>query len=211
MGCSFTCCKTRDTNTEMFEGNLPNLENSYNSNFKFVLQGGKTNILNNETLNSENNNKNQNINDELFDYFNDIRSFPHKYIDEAKRHDLQDIILSAIDYRISTNYINLIKNPFFNLFLDTYVQKTPSSKEDILKNINKNKQLKIYKKILFQTKAPIEDPKQSIWNLLKENKDIALDYILLRKTEYFIISTNNLKDNKTLLVYFLFLDSEKSN
>ena len=211
MGCSFTCCKTRDTNTEMFEGNLPSLENGYNSNIKFFVQGEKINTLNSEVFNSETNNINQKINDQLFDYFNDLRSFPNKYIDEAKKYDLQDIISSAIDIRISKNYINLIKNSFFNLFLDTYVQKTPFSKENILKNINKNKQLTSYRKFLFQTEAPKDDPCQSIWNLLKEHRDIALNYILLRDIDYFIVSTYSLIERKTLLIYFLFLDSKNNN
>ena len=211
MGCSFTCCKTRDTNTEMFEGNLPNLENGYNSNIKFFVQGEKINTLNSEVFNSETNNINQKINDQLFDYFNDLRSFPNKYIDEAKKYDLQDIISSAIDIRISKNYINLIKNSFFNLFLDTYVQKTPFSKETIMKNINKNKQLTPYRKILYQTEAPKDDPCQSIWNLLKEHRDIALNYILLRDIDYFIVSTYSLIERKTLLIYFLFLDNKNNN
>lgn len=61
MGCSFTCCKTRDTNTEMFEGNLPSLENGYSSNVKFFFQGEKANTLNSEVFNSETNNINQKI------------------------------------------------------------------------------------------------------------------------------------------------------
>jgi hypothetical protein len=195
----------------MFDGNLPNLENGYSSNIKFFLQGEKTNTLNSEIFNSENNNINQKINDQLFDYFNDLRSFPNKYLDEAKKYDLQDIISSAIDIRISKNYINLIKNSFFNLFLDTYVQKTPFSKETILKNINKNKQLTSYRKILYRTEAPKDDPCQSIWNLLKENKDIALNYILLRNIDYFIVSTYSLIDRETLLIYFLFLDNKNNN
>ena len=211
MGCSFTCCKTRDTNTEMCEGNLPSLENGYNSNIKFFVQREKTNTLNNEIFNSENNNINQKINDQLFDYFNDLRSFPNKYIDEAKKYDLQDIILSAIDVRNSKIYINLIKNSFFNLFLDTYVQKTPFSKETILKNINKNKQLKSYRKMLYQTEAPKDNPCQSIWNLLKENKDEALNFILLKNIDYFIVSTYSLMEKETLLIYFLFLDNKTNN
>ena len=134
MGCSFPCCKTKDTNTEMISGKLPSLENGFNSDFKFYVQGVKRNTINNETFNTENNNIIQKINDKLFDYFNDLRNHPNKYIEEAKKYHLQDLISSAIDIRISKNIINLIKNPFFNLFLDTYVQKTPLSREIIIFN-----------------------------------------------------------------------------
>jgi len=211
MGCSFPCCKTKDTNTEMISGKLPSLENGFNSDFKFYVQGVKRNTINNETFNTENNNIIQKINDKLFDYFNDLRNHPNKYIEEAKKYHLQDLISSAIDIRISKNIINLIKNPFFNLFLDTYVQKTPLSREIILKNIDKNKQLKTYKKFLYQSEAPFDNPHQSIWKLLKDNKDVALNDILLRKIDYLIVSTYILIEKETLLIYFLFLDNKINN
>ena len=142
---------------------------------------------------------------EIFDFFNELRNFPQRYIEESKKYDLENIILSAEIRQKSGNINILIKNPFFNLFFDTFVQKYPYSKENIMESLNNDKNIDNYKKNLYCSKAPIENPKECIWNLLKENKDIALDEILYKKVDYFIVSNISTLEKKTILAYFLFL------
>jgi len=169
------------------------------------------NNLKTVTSNTECITLNQERSSEIFDFFEDLRISPQKYIEESKQYDLENIISSAEIRVKSENNINiLIKNPFFNLFLDTFVQKYPNSKENIMNSLNNNKNIEIYKKFLYSSKAPIDNPKECVWNLLKENKDIALDEILYKKIDYFMVSTISFSDTKTIIAYFLFLKKKLS-
>ena len=151
----------------------------------------------------------QRRNDEIFDFFNDLRNNPQNYIEEAENYDLKDIISLAKERRCSDNLnTNLIKNPFFNLFLDSEIKKTPYSKEDILINIENNEQLKNYKKYFYVEESSIENPNESVWNLLKNNKDKALDEILFKKIDYFIVSCFFEPEKKIVKTYFLFLKKD---
>ena len=214
MGCK--CCKGGDENCEMINGTLPKMDfDGKNNDIEEDI------ILKNRKKDSQKNFNNYNINqytedsdcissdqqrnEEIFDFFNDLRNNPQNYLNEAEKYNLEDVISSARDRIISENINNLIKNPFFNLFLDTCVKKTPFSKEDILNNIDNNEQLKVYKKSLYCIETPFERPNESVWNLLTENKDKALDDILFKKIDYFIVSSMYIPDKKILMVYFLFL------
>ena len=215
MGCKNTCCNGGDQNIEMLDGNLPEQDlNNENKEFEeeIKLKSNKKefdnyynyNTLKQDTVSSECF-TDQKRNEEIFDFFNDLRNNPQNHQTEAEKYNLNDIILSAIEHRNSDNLNNLIKNPFFNLFLDTYIKKTPYSKENILENIENNEQLKIYTKNLYVSESSIGNINESVWNLLKDNKDIALDEILYKKIDYFIVSTFYIPDRKIIMAYFLFL------
>ena len=210
MGCK--CCNGHEQTSEMIDGNLPeeNLNGQNNENedaFQNNDLENKDNFYNfiQNTEESECITSDQKRNEEIFDYFNDLRKNPQNYLDEAEKYNLKDMILSVRDRLYSENINNLIKNPFFNLYLDCCVKKTPYSKEDILNNLENHGQLKIYKKSLYFVEAPIERPYESVWNLLTENKDKALDEILFKKIDYFIVSTIFIPDKKIIIAYFLFL------
>ena len=210
MGCK--CCNGQDQNSEMLDGNLQeqylNGEKNENDDVSFNKDlENKDNFyyFGQNTEGSECITSDQKRNEEIFDYFNDLRNNPQNYITEAEKYNLKNMILSARDRLASENINYLIKNPFFNLFLDSCVKKTPYSKEDILNNIENYEQLKNYKKTLYFVEAPIERPYESVWNLLTENKDNALDEILFKKIDYFIVSTIFIPDKKIIIAYFLFL------
>ena len=220
MGCK--CCNPGEENNEMIDGNIPekNFNNESNENEndnKFYSRNRdfeKISFNNNFEYNTDESEcltSEQKRNEEIFDYFNDLRNNPQNYLTEAEKYNLKDIIVSAKDRLVSENISNLIKNPFYNLFFDTCVRKTPYSKEDILNNIENYVQLKNYKKNLYMVEASIEIPNESIWNLLTENKDKALDDILYKKIDYFIVSSIAIPDTKKIIVYFLFIEKIKNN
>ena len=207
MGCK--CCKGKEEiKNEMIDGNLPEIDfkgeiNELEDGIK--LKGQKNNKNYEYTDESDCISTEQNRNEEIFDFFNDLRNDPQRFLAEAENYNLKDLISSAKERIVSDNMNNLIKNPFFNLFLDTCVKKTPFSKEDILNNIETNEQLKNYKKDLYFVETSLEKPIDSVWYLLSENKDKALDEILFKKMDYLLISTLYIPDKKVLMVYFLFL------
>ena len=200
MGCS--CMKRQELQNE--QKNEMSIEEGINKE-EVEEKDPNFNNLRQEAVNTECISLDQDRSEEIFDFFNELRNFPQKYIEESKKYDLENIILSAEIRQKSGNINMLIKNPFFKLFLDTFVQKYPYSKENIIESLNNDKNIENYKKNFYCSKAPIENPKECIWNLLKENKDIALDEILYKKMDYFIVSTISFLEKKTILAYFLFL------
>ena len=215
MGCKNTCCNGGEQNNEMVDGNLPEQDlNNENKEFQKDIKlkskkkefesNNNYNTLKQETVSSECF-TDQKRNEEIFDFFNNLRNNPQNYKNEAEKYNLNDIISSAIERRSSDNFNTLIKNPFLNLFLDTYIKQTPYSKENILENIENNEQLKIYKKDLYVTESSNDNIQECVWNLLKENKDKALDEILYRHIDYFIVSTFCIPDSKITRAYFLYL------
>ena len=191
MGCSCVHLRKTDAQTEIKDGVLPYSE--------------LNNLENLTSTQSEKITLDQQRNDKIFDFFNDLRNFPQKYIEESRKYGLSDIISSSEKRRKSEKINNLIKNQYFNLIFDKNVRKSPYSKEEILKNLEIYEKTQKYKKYLYSSKSSIENPKECIWNLLKENKDIALNEILFNKIDYFLVSTLPLPDNKTIITYFCFL------
>ena len=200
MGC--TCVRRVDTQ-EIKNGNLPEEVNNIKEEEKF---GENNDFLdNNININTDFLTSNQARNDEIYNYFNDLRNSPKNFLEEAKKYDLADFITSAETKKNSENINTLIQNPFFNLFLDSYVQKYRYSKEEVMNSLEQNVQIKIYQKNLYSSEGSIENPNECIWNLIKENKDIALNEILYKTIDYIIISTISIPNSKKLLAYFLLL------
>ena len=194
MGCSV--CLRKDNQTEMTNGYLP--DENINIEEKIIQQ-------NNININTDFLSSNQKRNEEIFTFFNQLRNSPENYSEEAKKYDLNDIIEFSQKRKNSEVIITLIQNNFISLFLDTYVQKYPNSKEEIFKSLEESIQLKNYEKYLYCSEGPIENIHECIWNLLKENKEIAIDEILYKKIDYFIVSTIAIPDSKNIKAFFLLL------
>ena len=186
MGCSNCKRFMRDKETEM--SNTDRTENINN-----IDEMIDTEYLNSKQVRDEN----------IFNFFIDLRSNPNKYIEESKQYELNDILSSAYNNKLYLNKIMLIQNPFFTLFLDTYIKKYSDNKENILFDLENNMQLKDYEKSLFYVKSNSNNPKDIVWNLLKENKNIALDEILYKNYDIFIVSSDSYADG--VIAYFLFL------
>ena len=191
MGCT-GCVKTnKDKEIEMRnekESNINNIEKMNNAK---------------ETLDSEYLNLIQERNNDIFEFFLDLRSNPNNYIEEAKNYDLDDIITEAYNNKLYENKIMLIQNISYNLFLDSSIKKFPDSKDSILFELENYTQLKDYEKNLYIVKAAFDDPKDYVWYLLKENKENALNEILYKNHDFLVVSNDSISDE--IIVYFLFL------
>ena len=191
MGCT-GCVKTnKDKEIEMRnekESNINNIEKVNNAK---------------ETLDSEYLNLIQERNNDIFEFFLDLRSNPNNYIEESKNYDLDDIIAEAYNNKLYENKRMLIQNISYNLFLDSSIKKFPDSKDSILFELENYTQLKDYEKNLYIVKAAFDDPKDYVWYLLKENKENALNEILYKNHDFLVVSNDSISDE--IIVYFLFL------
>ncbi len=192
MGCSACSNIKKENEAEMINDNVSSNEN----NIEKV-----NNII--ETISTEYINSKQKRENEIFDFFIDLRRNPKKYIEESVEYEINDILITAFNNKLYENKIMLIQNPFFNLFLDAYIQKYSDNKDNILFDLNNNEILKDYEKSLFSVKSNSKNNKDFVWFLLKENKNIALDEILYKNYDFFIVSTENFSDE--IIAYFLFL------
>ena len=192
MGCSACKFLMKDKENELIEGNdlIKNINSDRVNNIK-------------ETLDSEYLNSNQERNTNIFDFFIDLRSNPGKYIEESKKFELDDILTTANNNKLNENKKLLIQNNFYNLFLDMCVRKFADSKEEILSDLENLTQLKEYEKSLFCVKSTFKNPNDIVWCLLRENKSVALDEILYKNYDFFVVSSDSFFDQ--IIAYFLFL------
>ena len=192
MGCSACSNFEHEQQSEMINENSSQIENNIEN----------INSLE-EKMNTEYINLKQKRENEIFDFFIDIRQNPKKYIEESAEYEINDILITAYNNKLFENKIMLIQNPFFNLYLDSYIQKYPNDKDSILFDLENNEQLKDYEKSLFGVKTNSKNNKDFVWLLLKENKNIALDEILYKNYDFFLISTESFSEET--IAYFLFL------
>ena len=192
MGCSACSNFEHEQQSEMINENSSQIENNIEN----------INSLE-EKMNTEYINLKQKRENEIFDFFINIRQNPKKYIEESAEYEINDILITAYNNKLFENKIMLIQNPFFNLYLDSYIQKYPNDKDSILFDLENNEQLKDYEKSLFGVKTNSKNNKDFVWLLLKENKNIALDEILYKNYDFFLISTESFSEET--IAYFLFL------
>ena len=192
MGCSACSNFEHEQQSEMINENSSQIENNI---------GRIRNI--DETISTEFINIKQKRENEIFDFFIDLRRNPKKYIEESVDYEINDILITAYNNKLYENKILLIQNPFFNLFLDAYIQKYSDNKDSILLDLENNEQLKDYEKSLFCVKTNSKNNKDFVWILLKENKNIALEEILYKNYDFLVVSTKNFSEE--IIAYFLFL------
>lgn len=141
----------------------------------------------------------------IFDLFNDIRINPKKFEEDAINFEVQDVLNSYIEEYESIN--QLIKNPFYNLLLNNSINNCLNSDgiEGLEESINKEDLIKDFEKKLFIIKARLNNPEEAVWNLIKENKNIAIKEILKKKIQYLIVSSYPIKNSEFFKVFYLFL------
>ena len=180
--------------------NLVNKEmNEKTDDFDILFDDDNNNISNDEEYR----------NDEIYDFFNDLRANPQNYLNQAQKYDLYDIISAAKDRVNENNVDKLIKTSFMSIRFDEFVKRTPFSKNKILKNIDDDVIIQKYIKKLYIVESSSDNPIECVWNLIKENRDIALNEILYNNPDYFVISTYYLKDENKIRAYFLFLKKNR--
>ena len=221
----FTKNKNFEVQNEMTEGTLPNLKTETDGNeispiddeffverldnYKKRNENFRKNRTNvdSATLNSENVSINQERNDLIFEYFKTLRTTPQKFLKEAEKYNLKDLIQSAID-NYNEKMKHLIKNTFYNLSFDLIINKVKGDKNDIMDELNEDCNFKNYNRQLFIVESISNEPGEIIWELIKENENIALKEFFLSKIDYFIISTYSVPETNQVNAYFLILKNK---
>ena len=199
MGC--TCSQKSEEKLDMASGKLPE-EDANLEEDKFNVD---KKLQNDIIINTDFLAKNQERNNQIFNYFNELRNSPNNFLNEAKKYDLEEFISLAETKKNSIKINKLINNPYFTLYLDNYIQKYPFCKEEIMNGLENDIKLNIYQKDLYSSEGTIDNPINCIWNLIKENKDIMIDKILYKQIDYFLVSSIDIPDTKKVLAYFLLL------
>lgn len=200
-----------DINVEMLNGILPITDKRKEKEKKNKDMNEKIpdfQIVFDDEINKVSNDD-QNRNDEIYDFFNDLRANPQNYLNQAQKYDLYDIISAAVERVNNYNINNLIKTSLISLRFDEFVKQTPFSKDKIMNNIENDLLIQKYIKKLYIVESSSDNPIESVWNLIKENKKIALDEILYINPDYFVISTFYLKHKNKIRTYFLFLKKNR--
>ena len=216
--CGCDCQKRENTQYEMFEGSLPEKKSSTEEDTKnqheviFIPERVmnenklKKNYLNQIiTLETEFVSKNQERNEFIFDFFNQLRLNPEKFINESKKYELSELIQNVIDNNLHINNCCLIKNPFMYIFLEEVINKTNGNKDEIMNKLTEESRIRNYDKQLYIVKTSENDPKETIWLLLKENKNIALKEFFKKKMDYFVVSSQLNDEKHSIVAYFLIL------
>jgi len=172
---------------------------------EFPANGLKKKISNDSSFMS----KIQEINESIFDYFDEIRTNPQNFERIAEEHEVGDVLSRAIKSKITCN--NLIMNSFFNLLLSSYLQDYTVEGDDcekLLESIEKEEKLKIFNKKLYVCMGELNNPNEVIWALLKNNKEKAYELFFSNNIESLVISCQIINNNKNFRCYFLFLSKK---
>ena len=150
------------------------------------------------------------LSDNIFEYFNEVRTKPGEYQAIAEEHNVGDIIQKVINSQNPRN--NLIINTFFNLLLSSYINDSTNDVDDknkLLEQIEKEERMKNYDKKIFIVDGDTMNSNEVVWKLIKDNKDIAYDTFFSNSIECIVISCQPLIENQ-FNCFFLFL-SKKNN
>ena len=81
--------------------------------------------------------------------------------------------------------------------------------KEIEKGIYNEINLSNYDKQFYIVNSTIMDPNESIWILLKQHKDKALNSILITRVSYLVLCISPIQNSPNIKVYFLFLQMKK--
>ena len=219
------CCHYKskdgdDGNNEMKDGIIPkydNIEeeieekdqegkNENDKDLKKTLYNFSQNYYQQESMDSDFINSDQKRSEEIFNYFNDLRTNPQNYLSEAQKYGLQKAISTAAEKAVEGNIKTLIKNSFFDLYFDKCVKASPESKEEILKNLEKEEKLKDYEKKLYMVLGDGQKPGDCVWGLIKNSENNG--EVLWQDVDYLVITVMSLEEKNKIWSYFLFLSKK---
>ena len=81
--------------------------------------------------------------------------------------------------------------------------------KEIEKGIYNEINLSKYDKQFYTVNSTIMNPNESIWILLKQNKEKALNSILITRVSYLVLCISPIQNSPNIKVYFLFLQMKK--
>lgn len=206
-----------DSENDIFDNNNINTENNLNNSLLLKKQEKNKDIKlinkNDLSINDQEKSKQcnssilsmiQDLCDSIFDYFNEIRTNPKDFMEEAKKHGIEDIFQAIIN---SKNPCKLVENSSFNL-LSSCNSKDEEDNKKILEMIEKEKTISKYNKKLFVFEGEINNQKEALWNLIEKNKSIAYETFFSNNIEYLAISCKIKDDNNKFKCYFLLLSKK---
>ncbi len=197
------------------KANVSNLSNEVDIN---TLRNGKENLTK-----SRNNNirkiisydstllsKIQEQTDSIFEYFEELRASPEDYQKDAEDHQLSELLQKVQNSQNSCS--TMILNPFLNVLLTSYANtySEDDTNDNLIEALENDEKLKEYNQKLFLVKADIYQPKEVIWKLIGDNKDIAYETFFMNKIEYLLISCTQIPNNPDFKCYFLFLTKKEN-
>jgi hypothetical protein len=183
--------------------NILNNKNSYSSGIESYYELNKKLIsLNRNSTDRDLLTVNQQRADTILEYINQIKLKPQDFFEVAKEYDLYDILN---EYNESKKKVLFVKNRFYNSLLESYVKRTPNLDKEIEKGIYNEINLSKYDKQFYIVNSTIMDPNESIWILLKQNKEKALNSILITRVSYLVLCVSPIQNTPNIKVYFLFL------
>ena len=145
----------------------------------------------------------------IFDFYNELRLSPEKYIDNAEQKELGDLLREY--NKLNDRPLCLIQQDIYfytlcEILLSIYY--TPESPDDTKNKVINNEQFKEKNKKLYYVQCEIENYEDAVWKLLKENENIAIKELLINKPNYCVIAAMPIVDSYEMFVYFLFLSDE---
>ena len=163
----------------------------------------------NKNLEDEVFNINEKYSKKIFDFYNELRLNPEKFIDNAEQKELSDLLR---EYNKSNERpLCLIEKEIYfytlcEILLSIYY--TPEAPDDTKNKVLKDEQFKEKNKKLYYVQCEIENYEDAVWKLLKENENNAIKDLLCNKPDYCVIAAMPIVDSYEMFVYFLFLSDE---
>ena len=163
----------------------------------------------NKNLEDEVFNINEKYSKKIFDFYNELRLNPEKFIDNAEQKELSDLLR---EYNKSNERpLCLIQKEIYfytlcEILLSIYY--TPEAPDDTKNKVLKDEQFKEKNKKLYYVQCEIENYEDAVWKLLKENENNAIKDLLCNKPDYCVIAAMPIADSYEMFVYFLFLSDE---
>jgi len=163
----------------------------------------------NKNLEDEVFNINEKYSKKIFDFYNELRINPDKFIDNAEQKELSDLLR---EYNKSNERpLCLIQKEIYfytlcEILLSIYY--TPESPDDTKNKVLNDEQFKEKNKKLYYVQCEIENYEDAVWKLLKENENNAIKDLLCNKPDYCVIAAMPIVNSYEMFVYFLFLTDE---
>ena len=207
----------KDLTNEENEEDLMKLKNSNNEEINKDLNDKNSipthdppywNELN-KNLEDEVFNINEKYSKKIFDFYNELRINPEKFIDNAEQKELSDLLR---EYNKSNDRpLCLIQKDIYfytlcEILLSIYY--TPESPDDTKNKVLNDEQFKEKNKKLYYVQCEIENYEDAVWKLLKENENNAIKDLLCNKPDYCVVAAMPIVNSYEMFVYFLFLTDE---
>ena len=146
----------------------------------------------------------------IFEYFEELRTNPGDHQQDAEQHELSELLQKVQNSENACK--TLILNSFLNLLFNSYVNSYngDDNNDNLIDALEKDEKLKDFNQQLFSVDCDISKPKEIIWKLIEDNKDIAYETFFFNDIEYLLISCVQIPESENFRSYFLFLTKKEN-